>query len=612
MKEFVDFLGDQAPYDSLDGEDLQRLAGTVEAEYFRRGSVVVERGGEPLHHLWVVRTGQVHVLEGDRQIDELLAGDTFGHVSLYSGQPPNLCVVAAEDTLIYRVADPRDLLEHPERLRFRGYGTRTPQRVAEQARDLRDRSLQPVARHARSLVTASASTLVAEVAQQISEARQSCAVITFPDGVIGIVTDADFRSRVATGRVSPEAEVGSLATAPALTIREHTPVGAAFLEMVERGVHHLVLVDGAGAPAGVVRAVDLASAEVRDPLVIRSAVRSATGIDELRSAVQLLPATAIELFDARVPPLRISALLSAVVDAVLRRLIELTSPPATVDISWIVLGSLARREILPSSDVDTALVWADPLAVDGAEQAGPKVRAGAATVLDAMEQTGFSRCADGANADTETFARSLAQWQDAATSWVHNAGQEGALLWSTMLADSRPITNGPLGTQVTEHMLAIPRSPQFRSALLEYTLSSRPPTGFVREFVVEHSGEHRGQLSLKRGGLRPVTSLARWAAMLTGDTSGDTQDRLHRAGQAGLLTGDEAETLVGAYEQIHELALEMEVEQLRAGLPVSTYVDPKQLDTLTRRYLRESFRAIAGVQGKLESQWQRRATSGDL
>jgi CBS domain-containing protein len=217
---------------------------------------------------------------------------------------------------------------------------------------------------------------------------------------------------------------------------------------------------------------------------------------------------------------------------------------------------------------------------------------------------GLRRCADGANADTPRFSRSLAQWTTATSGWLRDAGTEGALLLSTMLADSRPVTQLSLGRAVTDAMANAVRPPQFLNALLEYTLSARPPTGFVRDFVVEHTGEHRGELNLKRGGLRPVTSLGRWAAVVTGDTSGTTPDRLRRAADAGLLSVDESESLIGAFEQIYGLLLAQEVEAIRAGAPASTYLAPSRLDSLTRRHLRESFRAIAQVQSRLESQWR--------
>jgi CBS domain-containing protein len=123
---------------------------------------------------------------------------------------------------------------------------------------------------------------------------------------------------------------------------------------------------------------------------------------------------------------------------------------------------------------------------------------------------------------------------------------------------------------------------------------------------VESSGAHRGGLDLKRGGLRPVTALARWLAIASGDVQGTTPDRLRRSAADGMLTDEEAETLIGAFQDIYELAIEREVAGIRAGSTVSTWVAPKELDTLTRRHLRESFRAIAAVQNRIEGDWKAR------
>jgi len=602
--EVVAFLGGQPPYDALDLDDLERLAATAKPERVEPDQFVVSAGQAPLRHLWVVRSGSVHVLDRGRVLDQLGTGETFGQLSLLSGAPPTLSVQAVESCLLYRLDDPRTVVHQPDRLRFGGYRSLVQgARLSAGDTGLRDRALVPVGRYARPLVLRAATTSVAEVAVAIGEGRQSCAVITYPDG-LGIVTDADFRDRVGTGQVSPDAEVGVLASRPAVTVPSDTPVAAAFVEMVERGVHHLVVTDGADGPSGVVRVVDLASAEVRDPLVVRAAVDTAADLSELAHAVSLLPGTAVELVDAGVPGVRVGALLSAVLDSVLRRLLVLSPLQAEVPTSWVVLGSLARREVLPTSDIDTALVWTDP-PVDDPELAA-RMRRAASVVLDDLEKTGLRRCADGANADNARFGRSLAQWQEATTSWLRDAGQDSALLLSTMLADSRPITAADLGDAMTDRLLSATRSPQFLRALLEYTLSARPPTGFVRDFVVEHSGEHRGQLNLKRGGLRPVTSLGRWAAVVTGEVRGTTPERLRRGADAGLLSQDESDTLVGAYEQIYGLLLEMEIEALRTSSQVSTYIAPSRLDSLTRRHLRESFRAIAAVQNRLESNWRGR------
>ena len=629
MKEFVDFLGIQSPYDALDPPELQRLARSVEVEFFTRGTVVVETGGEPLQHVWVVRTGAVEVLDDGRLVDLLGEGDTFGHVSTLSGQPPTLTVRAAEETLCYRLPDPRTVLDHPGRLRYAAYGSRLGRRqLAELGASggLGNRARLPVSRYARPVVRVEPDTPIREVARQIGEARSSCAVVTFPADV-GIVTDADFRRLVASGAAGLDDPVHRIANRPVLGVGEDVVVAQAFAEMLEHGVHHLLVHDGAGRTTGVVRVVDLSSAEMRDPLVVRAAVDAAGSLEELTEACRMLPGTAVELYEAGVPAARVGALLSAVLDAVLKRLLHLDrhTADAGTTVSWLVLGSLARREVLPGSDVDTAVVWAEPPvagegatgaegatrpegATDSGDALGARVLAATHRVLADLQRTGLETCSEGANADNPRFARSLGEWRAATDRWLRDPNStQDAFLLSTMLADSRAVTEPELGTQLTDGLLRASRSPQFMRLLLQYSLSSRPPTGFVRDFVVEHSGEHRGQLNLKRGGLRPVTSLGRWVAVATGDASGDTATRLRRGIDARLLTHDEAETLIAAHEQIFGLLLEREIAAIRSGVPADTYLAPDSLDSLTRRHLRESFRAIAHVQGRLESIWTNRA-----
>jgi CBS domain-containing protein len=131
----------------------------------------------------------------------------------------------------------------------------------------------------------------------------------------------------------------------------------------------------------------------------------------------------------------------------------------------------------------------------------------------------------------------------------------------------------------------------------------------VRDFVVQHTGEHRGQLDLKRGGLAPVIALGRWVAIASGDTSGTTPQRLRRGAEAGLLVEDEAPTLAGVFESVYTLVLDHELRAIGEGKEPTTFIAPKDLDLLTRRHLRESFRAIAIVQSHIDQHWLRRLSA---
>ena len=604
MKEYVDFLGSQSPYDALTAPDLERLAAAVEVEYFRAGTVIVPDGAAPLDHMYVVRAGSVEVLDRGRVVDLLGPGDTFGHVSVLSGMPPALAVRAAEDTLCYRLPDPQTILAEPARLRFAHYGVLIHRpRLTDQGSLIS--GTQSVSRFVRPLIWCEPTDPVHVVAERLTAARQSAAVVRMRAG-IGIATDSDFRSRVASGSVPPTAPVAQIVTTPALTIDETATVAQAALSMVENDVHHLVVVDATNRPVGMIRVVDLASVELRDPLLIRSAVHHAADVDELAAAAQFLPSTAIDMVDAGVPALHVAALLGTVREAILRRLVELVAPDDELGTacSWMVLGSTARNEPLPGSDLDTAVAW------EGHDEGlvADDVLAAAGHLLDAMEKCGMRRCPDGANATNPLFARSVARWQASAAQWATEPSGPGTGLLASMLADSRPVTGLAIGRSLTEAMTSRARNRSFLEQLLRMTIAEKPPTGFVRDFVVEHSGEHRGELNLKRGGLRPVVAIGRWAAIVAGDTRGSTVERLRRAHEEGLLTVDETDTLVGAYQGIFTLDLQREVEAIRNGNDVSAYLDPRDIDSLTRRQLRESFRAVADIQRRLEGEWAARTS----
>ncbi len=579
MQGFADFLSGLAPFDALDADDLARLDAHVEVEHFTAGASVVAPG-ERLIDLWVVRSGALEVVDGGRVIDVLGPGAMFGPAT---DRPSPPGIRAHEESVCLRIPNPRTFLTYPD-----------PPVI---------RADQPLARLMRPIVWCAETDRARDVAESIGAAGQSCALVRVGDE-LGIVTDLDFRRKVATGQVGIDAPITALATVPALAIEKDATQASGLLRMVEHGVHHLVVVDQVGHPVGVLRAVDLAGSEVRDPLLIRSAIDDARNIDELAAACRLLPMMLVELCDDAVPATHIGAIHAAVVDAAVRRTLVLESHPTLDEVrhSWVVLGSLARREPLPLSDVDTALIWAD-LPVD---RAGA-LRAEAREVLRGLQRCGFTLCARGANAHNPVFSRARSDWIAAARSWQHDPTQENALLLSAMVADSRPLTDPELGGSLTETIRSHTRTSQFLRALLDEALSWRPPIGFIRDFAVHHSGEHRGELDLKPGGLTPVVALARWIAIAAGDASGTTIERLHRGAALGLLTTDEADTLAGGFAGVYGVLLRNEVQELRAhGTPTTTFIDPKELDSLTRRHLRETFRAIAAVQERVDRTWLNR------
>ncbi len=602
MQEFADFLAKQPPFNTLSNPNLESIEARVDVEYFGRDEVIVSAGSETLDHLYVVRTGSVEVLDRGNIIDLLGPGDAFGHISVLTGMPPQYSVRAAEDTLCYRIPDPRKLIEDESALNFNHFGTYiTRHRLTASA--LMSDTQSNVTRYMREIVWVEHSDSIRTVALAMTKAEQSCALIRAGSD-FGIVSDRDFRSRVGSGEVSIDQSIALIMSSPVITVPDHITLATAFLTMVEVGVHHLVVVDATARPIGVVRAMDLASVELRNPLLIRAAIEAAENIEELAVASSMLFPTLVELRDSGIPALHIGALQSAIVGAILTRVIEL-SPELSgpVEHSWLILGSMARGEPLPVSDVDTAIVWAD---VAGGTDVADEIRGNAAKLLELMERCGLRKCPDGANADNGLFSRSRSAWVEVSSGWLTDPSRAGALLLSSIAADSQPLTQLILGRTITDTIRSTTRSHEFLSESLRFTLAKKPPIGFVKEFVVDEKGENRGELNLKSGGLTPISSLARWSSIVLGDVSGGTLDRLKRAVSGNILLAEEAEILTNSFTNIYELVFEEEIAAIRTGRQASTWIAPDHLDSLTRRHLRETFRAIATIQNRVQGEWEMR------
>ena len=215
---------------------------------------------------------------------------------------------------------------------------------------------------------------------------------------------------------------------------------------------------------------------------------------------------------------------------------------------------------------------------------------------------GIPGCSQGAVASRPLFARSAAAWAEAMRSWLESPGQEKALILISVLVEGRPVWDADAAAATLAGVLqTAPRHRSLIRGLARMAVARKPPTGFFRDFVVSHDGERSGTLDIKRGGLLPVVDIARWAGMTAGVGSASTPERLRAGRDAGALHEDVAATLEVAFDLFTGLRMSHQVDALRAGQPPDDNIDPRQLDALTRRYLKDAFRAVASAQRGLAS-----------
>jgi len=439
------------------------------------------------------------------------------------------------------------------------------------------------------------STPVQAAARRMAESGATCALIDLGP-TVGIVTDHDLRTRVVAAGAGPETPLRAVMTAPARTVAADRSGAEALVEMLDHGVRHLPVREADGRLLGVVDDVDLMAAEHRAPFHLRARIARAADAVAVSDAAAGLPASVIALHDAHVAAPTISRVIASIHDSVTRRLLELARAELGdpgVPFAWLALGSYGRREPYPGSDGDSALVWSGP---DDA-RVRDAIAAIAERVVAGQSASGIPPCPDGVVATNRAFARPLADWERAAASWREEPDRGRGLMLLSVAVESAPVWGATdLAARLSAAVAQTRRHPDTLRLLAVAALGRRPPTGFLRDFVLEDDGARKGLLDIKRGGLGPIVDLARWSAMSAGVAAASTRARLDASEAAGTLAAANAAVLRDAFGLISALRMAHHVERLRAGLAPDDLIEPARLTRLTRNSLKEAFRAVAAVQ----------------
>jgi CBS domain-containing protein len=343
----AEFLRVHPPFDALDEWELAKVAAAAEPEEHRAGATILARGDGPPAHVRVVRTGGVEIVHDGRVLDLLGHGEMFGHAAMLAGLPLGFTAVARGATTCLRLpADAvRPVLGGPAGLRYVARSLLAPTLLAPSG-PVTDHGPDPAQRPVRELLRADRMPLctappdlsIRDAARRMTACGASSVVVPLEHGRVGILTDRDLRTVIADG-TDTAAPVSTVMTAPAWTAAADRLGGEVLLDMLDRGVRHVPVLDATGGLVGVLTDADVVAATTRSSFGLRAAIARATSVQELVTAAAQLGPTVIALHDARVAATDIAGIHSVVVDALTRRLIELVAPgPPPRPLAWLALG----------------------------------------------------------------------------------------------------------------------------------------------------------------------------------------------------------------------------------------------------------------------------------
>lgn len=606
LVEVRDFLAAHAPFSELPRDVLDALPAQSTLRYHRRGTILL-RPDDRVTSLIVVRSGAVDVHEqGGGLVERVDVGGTVGVTGLVEKGPYGFDVTAVEDTLVLELpaAVFHRLVDHPNVGTFflEQQVTRLRQavesvQVSETGGDVLRTPVTDMI--SGRVVVATPEISVQEAAQLMRTERVSSVLVLHPDGrLCGILTDRDLRNRVVAEGLSVTSRLAQVMTPEPITLRPDALAFEALLEMLARDVHHLPVVEG-GRPLGVVTSTDLVRLERSNPLYLVQDVTSQTTVEGLAEGAARLPSIVESLVTQDASASDISRVVTAVADALHRRLLVLAEKrlgPPPVPYCWVVLGSQARHESGLGGDQDTAIIVDDR----GAHDHDAYFADLAAFVTDGLVACGYPRCPGGVMATNPRWRQTERAWRGIFAEWIDEPTPD-ALVGAAIFFDMRPIHGrAELCERLRAHVLSrTPGARTFLAHLTKQAIEHQPPLGLFRGFVVEKSGEHQRTLDLKHRGVGPVTEIARVQALSLGSPAVDTRGRLAAARAAGRMNPGSVDDLLDAFEFIGYVRLRHQAGCVRSGAKPDNFVAPDSLSSFEKRTLKDAFGVVRSAQSVL-------------
>ena len=536
----ANFLKEFAPFNYLTYDELTQVATSIGVINLDKHKILFQINDKLHDSFYVVASGVIHLsVIADAEetlLNKCYAGDVFGLRPFFAKNNYMMTAKSREDSIVFAIpisSFKPFVAQNPQVLDFLlesfATNTRNPFDKENRGRLLTDnvygenqqneiQYFQSLA-YNKSPLKVSITSISKDVAQLMSENLIDNAIITDQNFPIGIITDSDFRSKIANGRFPLIATIDKIMSSPVITVPENVSVAEAQLLLLKHNVTHLcVTIDGSDKSdvKGVISEHDLIVAQANNPGVLIKEIKRSLSHKELK-LVRIKLTELIQTSIAKNIPLpHIYNISGEIITAIIKRSIELAildlgSPPARF--AWFSIGSQGRKEQFLLTDQDSFLVFEDVAAENYRNVKDYFLKlAKRATII--LEKVGYQFCPNGHMASNMLWCKSLSDWTKQYNNWMKTPGEKSNDI-SSIFFDYE-IVFGESKIEDTLNDLIFNNAKNnalFFDYLGNDALRKNSPITFFKKFNLEEEGENKGKFDIKNRAIMPLVDAARLFAI---------------------------------------------------------------------------------------------------
>ena len=625
----TDFLKQYEPFSYLAIEDVYQIATQVKVLYLDKNEVLFQINDTTHEDFYVVNTGEIGLNitsdSDDVLIDKCDAGDIIGLRPFFAKDNYLMTAKSREESILYAI--PIEVFkpyvsQNNEVLNFLlesfASNTRNPhdknnkgklisENVIYNEQSAEIQYYQPI-KYTKNPFTAKSTHIVKDIAQKMTDLKIGSVIIEKAKLPIGIITDKDLRSKIATGLFSIDVDVKQIMSNPVITVAENLSIAEAQIMMLKYNVGHLcVTVDGTvhSEIKGIISEHDIVVAQANNPGVLLKQCKRASKSSDLRIIREKLTDLIQQSLDKNIPINHLCSIAGEINTAISRRAIELAiekigTPPPT-KFSWLCMGSQGRKEQLLLTDQDNFIVFED--VPDKEYDAVKKYFLELAErVTKTLNKVGYEYCPANMMASNPMWCKSLTDWKKQFNLWINAPGDNGILMCSIFFDYDLVYGDESFVDKLTQNIFENTNKNELFFAFLGAdAIKSPPPLGFFKQFIVENDGENKDTFDIKARALMPLIDAARLLALHKEIRNvNNTYLRYKKLAELEPQNEELYEACADAFLTLLSFRTEEGLMNENSG----RYLNLKELSKLDKVKLKNSFYPIQGIQELLKTRFQ--------
>ncbi|NCO62827.1 MAG: CBS domain-containing protein [Flavobacteriales bacterium] len=613
-----DFLKGFPPFSMLAPENLRAICKSVEVHYVEKDSFVFKTNELVKDTFYVVKDGDIGLFSANNElVDECDEGDIFGLRALMRQGTYVLSAKAIEESIVYSISSKLfddHIAPTPEASKYLMSNLASNYRKSHNedhnhtnisslentASGFTDLLEEQTADYSKNPIVCSPETSIKEAATLMTEKRVGSIIITHKNKPLGIITDKDLRTKIATGTFSIHDQVKDIMSSPVITYPTNITVAEAQIAMIKHKITHLCITEDGTVNSeltGILSEHDIIVIRENNASVLIKEIKRTKSVNDLKQIRLRAQKLLNRYIEQQIPITFASKIITEINNSITCKLIEnaVNSMPTSVPTSfaWLAIGSQGREEQLLLTDQDNSLVFNDVPKKDLQKTQSYFLELSKKVTQD-LNTVGFEFCPANMMASNPKWCLSLLQWKAQFKRWITSPDQDHLML-CTILFDFEPIYgNKELVDEMAEGIFdSISHHEIFLNHLGVNALKNPPPLSFFRQFLVEQSGEHKDQFDIKARAMMPLVDAARLLILSNNIKShNNTILRYKKLMELEPQNKDLYNDALLAFKNLLQFRTEQGLKHHDSG----RFIDLKSLSKVNRLQLKNCFKTIKDIQ----------------